>query len=107
MSTRNFPGGEGRRARKADNLTVICEPIIYKIWKPQRLITYVPPRPVTGIALPLRYLDERMNIYNGYEKIALIKRDNLSQNPQDDDTSRNLNSGNISSCMQEFAEFKF
>jgi hypothetical protein len=25
MSTRNIPGGEGRPARKADNLTAICE----------------------------------------------------------------------------------
>jgi hypothetical protein len=30
MSTRNIPGGEGRSARKADNLTAICEPIVYK-----------------------------------------------------------------------------
>jgi hypothetical protein len=28
MSTRNIPGGNGRPARKADNLTAICEPII-------------------------------------------------------------------------------
>jgi hypothetical protein len=28
MSTRNIPGGEGRPARKADNLTAICEPIV-------------------------------------------------------------------------------
>jgi hypothetical protein len=26
MSTRNLPGGKGRAARKADNLTAICEP---------------------------------------------------------------------------------
>jgi hypothetical protein len=26
MSTRNLPGGKGRPARKADNLTAICEP---------------------------------------------------------------------------------
>jgi hypothetical protein len=30
MSTRNIPGGEGRQARKADNLTAICDPIVYK-----------------------------------------------------------------------------
>jgi hypothetical protein len=30
MSTRNLPGGKGRPARKADNLTVICEPIVYR-----------------------------------------------------------------------------
>jgi hypothetical protein len=37
MSTRNIPGGEGRPARKTDNLTAICEPIIYKMWEPQHL----------------------------------------------------------------------
>jgi hypothetical protein len=28
MSTRNLPGGKGRPARKADNLTAVCEPIV-------------------------------------------------------------------------------
>jgi hypothetical protein len=28
MSTRNPPGGKGRPAHKADNLTAICEPIV-------------------------------------------------------------------------------
>jgi hypothetical protein len=28
MSTRNLPGGKGRPARKADNVTAICEPIV-------------------------------------------------------------------------------
>jgi hypothetical protein len=28
MSTRNLPGGKGRPARKDDNLTAICEPIV-------------------------------------------------------------------------------
>jgi hypothetical protein len=28
MSTRNIPGGKGLPARKADNLTAICEPIV-------------------------------------------------------------------------------
>jgi hypothetical protein len=27
-STRNIPGGKGRLARKADNLTAICEPTV-------------------------------------------------------------------------------
>jgi hypothetical protein len=27
MSIRNIPGGKGRQAQKADNLTAICEPI--------------------------------------------------------------------------------
>jgi hypothetical protein len=37
MSTRNLPGGKGRQARKADNLTAIREPIVYKMWKPRSL----------------------------------------------------------------------
>jgi hypothetical protein len=28
MSTMNLPGGKGRTARKADNLTAICELIV-------------------------------------------------------------------------------
>jgi hypothetical protein len=28
MSTWNLPGGKGRPARKADNLTAICEPTV-------------------------------------------------------------------------------
>jgi hypothetical protein len=40
MSIRNLPGVKGGRpARKASNLTAICEPIIYKMWKPRRLTT--------------------------------------------------------------------
>jgi hypothetical protein len=37
MSTRNLPGGKVRPARKADNLTAICEPIVLKMWEPQPL----------------------------------------------------------------------
>jgi hypothetical protein len=29
----------GRPTRKADNLTAICEPIVYKMWEPRRLTT--------------------------------------------------------------------
>jgi hypothetical protein len=39
MSTRNIPGDEGRPARKADNLAIICDPIVYKMWEPQHLTT--------------------------------------------------------------------
>jgi hypothetical protein len=30
-------GVKERQPRMADNLTVICEPIVYKMWEPQRL----------------------------------------------------------------------
>jgi hypothetical protein len=39
MSTRNLPGGKGRPAPEADNLTAICEPIVYKMWEPEHLTT--------------------------------------------------------------------
>jgi hypothetical protein len=39
MSTRYLLGGKGRLAPKADNLTAICEPIVYKMWEPRSLTT--------------------------------------------------------------------
>jgi hypothetical protein len=39
MSTGNLSGAKGRLARKADSLTAICEPIVQKLWEPQRLTT--------------------------------------------------------------------
>jgi hypothetical protein len=42
MSTRNLPGGVkgGLAVRKADNLTAICQPIVYIMWDP-RLVTTI------------------------------------------------------------------
>jgi hypothetical protein len=37
MSTRSLPVGKGRPSRKADNLTVICEPVVWKMWEPRCL----------------------------------------------------------------------
>jgi hypothetical protein len=39
MSTRNLTEGKGQPARKADNLTAICEPIVKKMWEPRPLTT--------------------------------------------------------------------
>jgi hypothetical protein len=39
MCTRNLPEGKGLPAFKADNVTVICEPIVYKMWEPRHLKT--------------------------------------------------------------------
>jgi hypothetical protein len=33
MSTRKLPGGKGRTVHKADNLTTICKPIVWKMWE--------------------------------------------------------------------------
>jgi hypothetical protein len=50
MSTRNLPR-KGQPARKADNFTAICEPIVKEMWEPRPLTTLWASRPVTGIAL--------------------------------------------------------
>jgi hypothetical protein len=50
MSTRHLPGDKVQpAARGADNLTIICELIVWKMWEPR---SYEPSWPVTGICLP-------------------------------------------------------
>jgi hypothetical protein len=39
MSTKNLPGDKERPVRKTDNLTNICELIVYKMWDPLHLTT--------------------------------------------------------------------
>jgi hypothetical protein len=51
MSARNLSGSKGRPARKTDNLTDICELIVYKSGSLDVSHTYGPPRPLTGIVL--------------------------------------------------------
>jgi hypothetical protein len=53
MSTRNFSGWKGRPARKAGNVTAICEPIVWRCGSLNVSQHYGPSRPVKGIALPL------------------------------------------------------
>jgi hypothetical protein len=62
MSTRNLPGGKERPARKVDNLTAICEPIVKKMWNLDLSQLSGAPRPVTGIALPSFYLYTSLHI---------------------------------------------
>jgi hypothetical protein len=40
MSTRNLSGGKGQLANKTDNLTVACEPTVYKMWEPSQRHIY-------------------------------------------------------------------
>jgi hypothetical protein len=37
VSTRNIPGDKGWPARKAENLTAICESAVWIMWEPRRL----------------------------------------------------------------------
>jgi hypothetical protein len=67
MSTRNRPGGKGQPARRADNLTAICEPIVYT--KCQSLDVSQPygsSWPVTGIALRFHRLVYGLIITSDY-----------------------------------------
>jgi hypothetical protein len=50
-----FLGGKGPLALKDHNLTAIYEPIVWKMLELRRLTTHMPPRPITGITLPLPF----------------------------------------------------
>jgi hypothetical protein len=64
MNTRNLSGGKGRQERKADNITAICEPTVWKMWEPRCLITlsyfWSPPQHFTAEA---NKKDERLGIW--------------------------------------------
>jgi hypothetical protein len=64
MGTTNPPGGKGRPVRKCGNLSAICEPIFKKMWILDVSQPNGPPRPITGIAVPLRCVYYSLNKMN-------------------------------------------
>jgi hypothetical protein len=66
MNIWNLPGGKGRPARKADNLTAVCEPIVYKIWEPRRLtiLRASTARYRDSFTFSLPFLEAKQNILN-------------------------------------------
>jgi hypothetical protein len=61
LSTRNFPGDEGRPALKADSLTTVSR-LYRKCWSLDISQPYGSSRPVTGIALPFLSLFVYQNL---------------------------------------------
>jgi hypothetical protein len=70
MSTRNLPGGKGQLVHMADNLTAICEPIIYKMCEPRRRITLWAS---TACHIPV-HIAGKCGIRNGSKNGRKIKR---------------------------------
>jgi hypothetical protein len=69
--TRNLPGGKGRSARNADNLTSICEPIVYKMWDPRRLTTLWASTACYRDSFTFYYLDVSLGLTTGINKASV------------------------------------
>jgi hypothetical protein len=79
INTRIIPRGKGRPARKADNLTAIREPILYKMWEPRRLITLWAPTACYGDSLAFTLQISTSEYYHySQKKRDTLKRKNAS-----------------------------
>jgi hypothetical protein len=61
MSTRNLSGGKGWPVTKTDNRTAICEPTVWKMWKPRRVSTLWASTVCYGTALAVGKSLKEMN----------------------------------------------
>jgi hypothetical protein len=73
----NLPGSKGRPVRKADNLTAICEPIVWKMWDLRRITNLWRPPPVTALHLQgnsITYIHTRVCIRNRGTNVLATSR---------------------------------
>jgi hypothetical protein len=70
-STRNLHGGKGRPVREADNLTTVNR-LSSKCRSLDVSQSYGLPRPVTGIALPLLYLNFLLLLCGSYIFLSIF-----------------------------------
>jgi hypothetical protein len=93
MSTRNLSAGKGRPARKHDNLTAICEPIVKKMWEP---------RPLTILwAFTACYRDSitKYHVIRTYRRVKGYVQAFLTSNIMFLDISIDLVSSKTPSCL--------
>jgi hypothetical protein len=60
IGTKILPEGKRWPARKADNLTAICESTVYKMWEPRRLTTLWASTACYRDGFTLRYITHNM-----------------------------------------------